>query len=36
MLIHASRTRSPVGRMVLPRGAAIVRPHHCPATMRTR
>src|SRR5262249_10181056 len=34
MLIHASRTRSPVGRTVSPGGASIRRPRHRPATIR--
>src|SRR5688572_611817 len=34
MLIHASRTRSSVGRTPRPDGASIVRPLQRPATMR--
>ena len=36
MLIHASRTRSSVGRTARPAGALMVRPRHSPATMRIR
>jgi hypothetical protein len=35
MLIHASRTRSAVGRTWRPTGAEIVLPRQRPATMRT-
>src|SRR6202008_3877310 len=35
MLIHASRTRSSVGRTCDPPGALILRPRKRPATMRT-
>src|SRR3981081_1813272 len=35
MLIHASRTRSSVGRSCEPTGALIFRPRHRPATIRT-
>src|SRR4051794_17289982 len=35
MLIHASRTRSRVGRTSSPAGASILLPRHFPATMRT-
>src|SRR5690349_23832070 len=36
MLIHASRTRSAVGRTASPGGALMVRPRQRPATIRTR
>src|SRR5919107_1562532 len=35
MLIHASRTRSAVGRTASPAGALMVRPRQRPATIRT-
>jgi hypothetical protein len=36
MLIHDSRTRSPVGRTRPPSGAAMLRPRHLPEMIRTR